>query len=55
MENNKKKNKKTLEAFKEKQRSLDQGKRGRLSDPGPGRGECGYLREKDRCRSLEKC
>ena len=55
LENNKKKNKKTLEAFKENQPSQNQGKRGRLSDPGPGRGECGYLRKKDRCRSLGKC
>ena len=49
-----KKNKKTLEKFKKGQISLNQEKKGWLSDPGPGRGGCGYLSQRDIQRGLSK-
>ena len=52
LETNKKKNKKTLKKFRKGQTSLNQEKKGWLSDPGPGRWVCGYLIQRDRQRGL---
>ena len=52
LETNKKKNKKTLKEFRKRQTSPNQENKGWLSDPGPGRGVCGYLIQRDRQRGL---
>ena len=54
LETNKKKNQKTLKNFTKENNNLNQKKVGWLSDPGPGRGGCWYLRQRDIQRGLSK-
>ena len=55
LESNKKENKKIIEKPKTNPPRQYQEKRELLSDPGPEREKCGYLRNRDRCKSLGKC
>ena len=54
IENNKKKKGKTLDKTTKNTLKQIQGKRDRLSDPGPGREKYGYLRGRARCKSSER-
>ena len=54
LETNKKKNQNTLKNFTKVNNNLTQRRDGWVSDPGPGRGVCGYLRQRDLQRGLSK-
>ena len=54
IENNKKKKEKTLDKTIKNLSKQNQGKRDRLSDPGPGREKYGYLRDRARYKSSER-